>query len=113
MFHRRHATAMPSLHLRCSALRRTPSGMLSKDALAIIDMVDAVILAHLVTMNAVVPARIIAHFGLGTRLAALRFRCFGWSENAADAARKLIHHAARPLWYVIFFIFASATGVFR
>jgi hypothetical protein len=58
-----------------STLCGAPSGVLNKDALAIVDVVDAVILAHLVAMDAVVPARIVERLCFYAIRASLRLWC--------------------------------------
>src|SRR5262249_14819976 len=64
--------------VHCASAARfcdAPSGVLNKDALAIVDVVDAVILAHLVAMGAVVPARIVERLCFCAIRASLRLWC--------------------------------------
>src|SRR5262249_24729020 len=90
---RRRAVAVVDggLHL-CGASRRA----LGEDALAVLAVVVAVVLEHLVAKRPVVPARVAERLRLGARVASPRLRPLGRGGCTAVGARELVRHH-RPL----------------
>ena len=66
---------------------------MSKDAFAVVDMIVAVIVAHFVTMNAVVPARIVKCLCFRAIRTSLRLWRLIHRRLSADAARQQVGHA--------------------